>query len=134
MTLPAGVRYPEGITANPRTGEIYVVMFDFGPNKNKLLRYSRHGKLIAERDFGGTLLLGLAFDPHHRKVYIANFGASKIQRMAADFTHASPIEDVADVPKDVGDPRRRTETNNPDGSTDTITFGSTVFSAPRDGL
>jgi len=22
VTLPAGVRYPEGITANPRTGEI----------------------------------------------------------------------------------------------------------------
>ena len=131
VTLPAGVRYPEGITANPRTGEIYVATFDFGPNKNKLLRYSRHGKLIAERDFGGTPLLGLAFDPHHRKVYIANFGASKIQRMAADFTDASPIEDVADVPKDVGAPVPRTETNNPDGSTDTITFGSNGFPAPN---
>src|SRR5262245_20351384 len=31
-TLPDGVRFPEGITANPWTGEIYVATFDLGPN------------------------------------------------------------------------------------------------------
>ena len=32
--LPDGVRFPEGITANPATGEIYAGTFDFGPNAN----------------------------------------------------------------------------------------------------
>ncbi len=135
VTLPAGVRFPEGITANPRTGEIYVATFDFGA-PNKLLRYSRHGTLIAARDFGGQPLLGLAFDPGPPQVYIANvrnlagLGASKIQRIAADFTDASPIEDVADDAEGHRPPATRTETNNPDGSTDTITFGPNV-SAPN---
>jgi len=138
VTLPAGVRFPEGITANPRTGEIYVATFDFGPNKNKLLRYSRHGKLIAERDFGGTPLLGLAFDREDRKVYIANvatltgvpsLGASRIQRIAADFNAATPIEEVAALPS-IGAPGPRT-VGNPDGSVDTIAFGSGGAPAPN---
>jgi sugar lactone lactonase YvrE len=129
-TLPAGVRFPEGITANPRTGEIYVATFDFGPNANKLLRYSRHGKLIATRDFGGTPLLGLAFDREHRKVYIANMGASEIQRIKADFDDLTPVESVAKIPG-IGAPGPRTENNNPDGSFDTITFGSNMFPAPN---
>src|SRR5262245_3012524 len=68
-TLPVGVCFPEGITANPATGEIYVATFDFGA-PNKLLRFAPNGKLLAVRDFGGEPLLGLAF--RNGKVYIAN--------------------------------------------------------------
>lgn len=128
-TLPDGVRFPEGITANPRTREIYVGTFDFGPNPNKLLRFAHNGHLVAERDFGGTPLLGLAFDGVNRKVYIANFGASKIQRIAAGFNSATPIEDVATIPG-IGAPANRV-TGNPDGSSDTIVFGSNSFPAPN---
>jgi hypothetical protein len=56
VTLPDGVRFPEGITANPKTEEIYVGTFDGGPNSNKLLRYKKNGELVAQRDFGGTPL------------------------------------------------------------------------------
>ncbi|OGG57071.1 MAG: hypothetical protein A3F84_04560 [Candidatus Handelsmanbacteria bacterium RIFCSPLOWO2_12_FULL_64_10] len=127
--LPDGVRFPEGITANPATREIYVGTFDFGPNPNKLLRFAHNGQLIAQRDFGGTPLLGLAFHSASGKVYIANFGASKIQRIAAAFTGATPIEDVATIPG-IGAPIARTE-GNPDGSSDTIIFGSNSFPAPN---
>jgi hypothetical protein len=34
-SLPDGVAFPEGITANPKSGEIYVSTFNFGGN-NKL--------------------------------------------------------------------------------------------------
>ena len=67
VTLPDGLRFPEGITANPATGEIYVANFD-GGNKNMLLRYSRHGQLLASRDFSFTPLLGLEFYRANRKV------------------------------------------------------------------
>jgi DNA-binding beta-propeller fold protein YncE len=130
-TLPDGVRFPEGITANPDTGDIYVGTFDFG-SPNKLLRFARNGGLVAVRDFGGTPLLGLAFDRANGKIYIANLGASKIQRIAADFNSATPIEDVATVPS-IGAPGSRTVINadgNPP-SQDTITFGSTGFPAPN---
>ena len=127
-TLPDGVRFPEGITADPYTGHIYVSTFDFG-NPNKLLRFNKHCDLVAVRDFGGTPLLGLAFNTRDDKVYIANFGASKIQRIAADFNDVTPIEDVATIPG-IGAPLPRTE-GNPDGSTDTIIFGSNSFPAPN---
>jgi len=126
-TLPDGVRFPEGITANPATKEIYVGTFDFGPNPNKLLRFAPNGQLVAQRDFGGTPLLGLAFA--HGNVYIANFGASKIQRIPAAFDGTTPIEDVADLPG-IGAPGART-VGNPDGSSDTILFGSNFFPAPN---
>jgi DNA-binding beta-propeller fold protein YncE len=123
-TLPAGVRFPEGITANPRTGDVYVATFDFGPNPNKLLRYSRHGQLVGMRDLAAPVL-GLAFGPRDGKVYLTNFGASKIQRVAADLD--DPIEDVATLPS-IGAPPSRSE-DNPDGSSDTIVFGSNAFPA-----
>src|SRR5204862_7895343 len=56
--LPDGVRIPEGITANPATGDIYVATFD-GGNHNKLLRFDRRGGLVASRDIGMTPMLGL---------------------------------------------------------------------------
>jgi DNA-binding beta-propeller fold protein YncE len=126
-TLPQGVRFAEGITANPATGDIYVATFDFGPNVNQLLRYSRHGQLLGRKDFNGTPLLGLAFGPSDAKVYIANFGASMIQRVAADLGGAT--EDVASIPG-IGAPGDRS-VDNPDGSSDTISFGSNAFPAPN---
>jgi DNA-binding beta-propeller fold protein YncE len=125
--LPDGVRFPEGIAANPKTEEIYVATFDFGPNSNKLLRFNKDGQLFAQRDFGGTPLLGLRFNPWDKKIYIANVGAlvgqaSKIQRIAADFTDSTPIEDVALIPS-IGPPPDRV-VGNPDGSDDTISFGN----------
>src|SRR4051812_44198365 len=59
--LPAGVRYPEGIAANPANGDIFVGTFDFGPNSNKLVRFNAHGNVVAVRDFGAAPLLGLGF-------------------------------------------------------------------------
>lgn len=133
--LPDGVRFPEGITANPATGEIYAGTFDFGPNANKLLRFGRDGRLIAQRDFGKTPLLGLEFDADHNKVFILNVGAiagagsSKVQRIAAAFDSATAVEDVALIPV-IGAPGQRTIVN-PDGSKDMITFGSNGAPAPN---
>ena len=74
--LPEGVRFPEGITANPKTEEIYVGTFDCDINSNRLLRFNKDGELVARRDFGGTPLLGVRFSPWDQKMYIANVGAS----------------------------------------------------------
>jgi DNA-binding beta-propeller fold protein YncE len=128
-TLPDGVRFPEGIAANPATGDIFVATFDFGPNANKLLRFARNGHLSAVKDFGGTPLLGLEFDAARGKVYILNFGASKLQRIAAEFNASTPVEDVAVFPS-IGAPSARS-VGNPDGSSDTIMFGSNSFPAPN---
>jgi len=127
-TLPDGVSFPEGITANPSTGDIYVSTFDFGGN-NQLLRFRNNGKLVAQKDFGATPLLGLAFNPLDNKVYIANFGASMIQRIPADFTAATPVEEVATIPG-IGAPPDRTVVN-PDESVDLIMFGSNSFPGPN---
>lgn len=127
--LPPGVRFPEGIAADPASGDIFVGTFDFGPNPNQLLRYSRRGRLEAEKDFGGTPLLGLVFNSTDRKVYFANFGASQIQRIAAGFSATTATEAVATLPG-IGAPSIRTE-GNPDGSQDTITFGSNAFPGPN---
>lgn len=127
-TLPEDVRLPEGIAANPANGDVYVGTFDFiGPNPNKLLRYAANGRLIGERDFGGIPLLGLAFDASSGKLYFANFGLSKIQRVAADLQ--GTIEDVATIPG-IGAPLDRL-VGNPDLSQDTIKFGSNFFPAPN---
>ena len=116
--LPAGVTNPEGITANPANGDIYVSTF-VAPIK--LLRYNRHGRLLAQRDLAQPLL-GLEF--RDNKVYITNVGNfvgadSKIQRVNADLTG---LEDVAIMPH-VGAPAPNFAVGNPDGSTDFITFG-----------
>jgi len=128
-TLPSGVRFPEGITANAANGDIFVGTFDAPPNNrpNKLLRFDRNGRLEASRDFGNTPLLGLEFDRDTGKVYIAAVGdfsgtGSRIQRIAANFTGATAIEEVAAIPS-IGAPGPRI-VPNPDGSMDTITFGN----------
>ena len=125
-TLPDGVRFPEGITANPANGDIYVGTFDT-VEPNWLFRFDRDGGFVAKRQLGGTPSLGLAFHRHGNKdhVYIAAVGdfsgtGSRIQRIAANLQ--GPIEDVAQIPS-IGAPGPRTVTN-PDGSSDTIAFGS----------
>jgi len=125
--LPDGVRFPEGIAANPDSGDLYVGTFDFGPNANKLVRISREGKTLAQKDFGGAPLLGLEY--RAGKVYILNFGASKLQRIAADFDASTPVETVASIPS-IGPPPPR-GSDNPDGTSDTITFASAGFPAPN---
>jgi DNA-binding beta-propeller fold protein YncE len=56
-------------------------------------------------------------------------GASKVQRIAANFNGTTPVEDVAAVPG-IGAPATRS-VGNPDGSSDTIAFGSNSFPAPN---
>lgn len=135
VTLPDGVRHPEGIAVNPANEDIYVATFDFGPNTNKLLRYNKRGQLLAQRDFGRAPLLGLIFDPAQEKVYITNAGdltgagPAKVQRISASFDSTTPVEDVAILPG-IGTPGQRYETN-PDGSQDIITFGSNSAPAPN---
>jgi sugar lactone lactonase YvrE len=126
--LPDGVRFPEGITADPDTGDIYVGTFDFGGN-NQLLRFHANGKLAARKDFGATPLLGLAYNPIDGKIYICNTGdlaglpyKSKIQRIPAGFHEGTAVEDVAFLPH-IGPPPDRM-VGNPDGSQDTIEFGN----------
>ena len=124
-TLPDGLAFPEGIAINPSTGDIYVSTFSFAGN-NTVLRYDKTGELLAQIDFAKTPLLGLAFNPADEMVYICNTGdlvgdKSRIQRVAADFSADSTVEEVAAIPH-IGAPGPRT-VNNPDGSKDTLDFG-----------
>ena len=96
--LPDGVSYPEGITVNPKSGDIYVGTFIPG-GENKLFRYSKNGRLLAQKDFAEEPLLGLAFNSRDDNVYICNSaalvgGQSRIQRIDADFDAGTPVEDV----------------------------------------
>ena len=88
---------PEGITVNPKTGDIIIGTYDARMPEpmrtNQLLRYSNDGKLVARRSFGATPLTGLAF--FDGNIYVLNFGASKLQRIAATFDASTPIEDIA---------------------------------------
>jgi len=126
-TLPNDLRQPEGITANPGNGDIYVGTFTPGAT-NALLRYNRAGRLVARKDFPGTApLLGLAFNADDQKVYLASpgdlaGGTSQVLRIAANFDNDTPVETVAEIPG-IGAPPQRT-VPNPDGSEDIITFGN----------
>lgn len=126
-TLPDDVRFPEGIAANPATGDLFVATFDFGPATNKLVRIDRHGHVTAKKDFGATPLLGLEY--RDGKVYILNFGAGSVQRIDPDFDASTPVELVAALPP-LGSPGSRNE-DNPDGTQDSITFGSNGKQAPN---
>ena len=126
VELPAGVRYPEGLAANPGNGEIYVGTFDArepaSVRNNQLLRYAADGRLLAQRAFAATPLTGVGYADG--QIYILNFGAGKLQRIAADFTADSPVEDLLDFPRlspAVPAPR---SVANPDGSQDRIHFGA----------
>jgi sugar lactone lactonase YvrE len=126
-TLPADVRFPEGIAANPATGDLFVSTFDFGPVSNKLVRLSHEGKVEAIRDFGGTPLLGLEYRDGY--VYVLNFGAGSLQRIRADFDASTPVDTLVTFPA-IGSPGARDE-DNPDSSSDHIVFGSSGKQAPN---
>ncbi|WP_212631751.1 hypothetical protein [Pseudomonas sp. KB-10] len=133
IELPRGVRYPEGLAANPHNGEIYVGTFDarqpVSERNNQLLRYAADGRLLAQRAFGDTPLTGLGYAAG--QLYILNFGAGKLQRIVADFTADSPLEDVLDFPRlDPPAPAARV-VNNPDGSQDRIEFAASGMPAPN---
>jgi len=130
VTLPRDVRHPEGLTADPATGEVYVGTFDArapeSARNNRLLRYESNGQLLASREFGVTPVTGLAFADGH--VYVLNFGASKLQRLEARFGPATAVEDVASfVALSPPSPTER-RIDNPDGSIDRIAFGSNGLS------
>ncbi|HSN19526.1 MAG TPA: SMP-30/gluconolactonase/LRE family protein [Usitatibacter sp.] len=125
-TLPADVRFPEGIAGNPATGDLFVSTFDFAA-PNKLVRLDRNGRVSAVKDFGGAPLLGLEYRDGF--VYILNFGAGSLQRIPASFDAGTAVQDLVTFPS-IGAPDPRNE-RNPDGSSDTITFGSTNKQAPN---
>ena len=133
-TLPADLLFPEGITVNPATRDIFVATFDTSDMPiNALLRYSKSGKLEARLNLTPPML-GLAYNPIDRMVYFINFGQSLIQRVDADFDASSMIDTVAAIPG-IGAPGPRT-VENPDGTTDLITFAdgslpTDVFPAPN---
>ena len=123
-TLPADLRFPEGITANPSNGDVYVGNFDGGV-ANSIVRFDSNGGFVARADLGITPLLDLAFNSRDNMVYFCSVGdftggSSKIRRIAADLS--GPVEDVAFIPS-VGAPPNRI-VGNPDGSEDEIIFGN----------
>lgn len=129
--LPPDVRHPEGMAVDPDSGVLFVGTFDArepaSARRNQLLRLSPDGQLLASRDFGATPLTGVAYADG--QVYVLNFGASRLQRLPADFGADTPIEDVAafgalDAPAPA--PRHIA---NPDGSEDVITFGAKGLAA-----
>jgi len=131
VLLPADVRHPEGLTSNPSNGDLYVGTFDArepaSQRNNQVLRYSADGKLLARYSFGATPLTGIEFA--HDKLYVLNFGASKLQRLDAQFNAQSQLEDVVTfgaLSPPAVEPRT---VKNPDGSDDRISFGSGGFPA-----
>ena len=133
ITLPADVRHPEGLASNPANGDLFVGTFDAREpatsRNNQVLRYSASGKLLARYPFGAAPLTGIAYADG--KLYILNFGASKLQRMDAGFSSRSEIEDVAVFGK-LDPPAVQPRTvDNPDGSTDRVSYGSSGFPAPN---
>jgi DNA-binding beta-propeller fold protein YncE len=131
--LPADVRHPEALAVDAARGEVYVATFDArepaSARNNVLLRYSAHGRLLARRAFGATPLTGIAV--HGGDVWVLNFGASTLQRIAAGFDADTPVRDVvrfAALSPSAPSARR---IDNPDGSHDTVTYGSAGFPAPN---
>jgi len=101
--LPDEANFPEGITANPKTRELFVGTVELGGGDNFVLRLDRRGRVVAQLAVGPLPLLGLAFNPRDEHVYIAAPGAtvgqsSRIVRIPADFTSSTMLEDVAQVP------------------------------------
>jgi hypothetical protein len=130
-TMPEIANFPEGISANPYNGDIFVSTFEFdttGTETNGVVRFNRDGKVDVISDFSGNIpLLGLAFNKEDDKVYIASVGnfqnvPSTIQRIAANFTDGATFDDVAVIPN-IGPPLDPRIVDNPDTSQDTIVFG-----------
>lgn len=129
--LPADFRHPESLASDPGSGTLYVGSFDArepaSSRTNQLLRLSSDGKVLGRKLLGPTPLTGLAF--FDGKLYFLNFGASRLQRIDGDFDEASAVQDVATFAAlSPTTPADRT-VSNPDGSQDTIRYGSSGFPA-----
>ncbi|WP_313929592.1 hypothetical protein [Pseudoxanthomonas sp.] len=129
--LPDNVRHPESLATDPASGEVYAGTFDArepaAARDNQLLRFDADGRLLAQRRFGATPLTGIAF--RDGKLYVLNFGASKLQRLDARFTADTPVEDVVTFAALIPAAPPPREIANPDGSQDAITYGSQGFPA-----
>lgn len=131
-TLPPEADFPEGIAADPASGDIFVGTFDVKPDgsgSNFLLRFDRRGRLKAQLALGLVPTTGLVFDPNDRKVYFARPGAllgapSLIQRVPAAFDASTALETVARIP-DIGAPPPRTE-RTLDGQPIVATFPNSI--------
>jgi DNA-binding beta-propeller fold protein YncE len=141
FTLPSDLKFPEGITTNPQTGDVFVATFDV-PNAaynpaptNAIIRYSASGQLLARTDFSGvTPLIGIKFNPHDNHIYVASLGditgiGSKILRIPANFSNGATAEAVADIPF-IGAPQDRIVPNL-DMSSHNISF-NTYIRVPND--
>ena len=117
------------LAADPKNGDLFVGTFDArepaAERNNVVLRYSAAGRLLGQKSFGTTPLTGLAFADG--KVYILNFGASKLQRLDAAFDAGTAIEDVASFAALAAPAPAPRQVLNPDQSTDIVTFGSNGF-------
>jgi pimeloyl-ACP methyl ester carboxylesterase/DNA-binding beta-propeller fold protein YncE len=127
ITLPDGVRQPEGLATDPATGNIYVGTFDARTpetaRNNRLLRFDRNGRLLAQKDFGPTPLTGLAV--RDGQVYVLNFGAAALQRLPADFADDTQVQEVVTFAALRPPAPSARVVDNPDASQDRIRFGST---------
>jgi sugar lactone lactonase YvrE len=131
-TLPTEANFPEGIAADPSTGDIFVGTFDVQPDgsgTNFLLRFDRYGRVTAQRATGLVPMTGLMFNPRDRKVYFAVPAGllglpTKISRIPANFTASTSIEDVAMIPN-LPAPGGRTELTL-DGQTISVTFPNSI--------
>jgi len=131
-TLPTEANFPEGIAADPQTGDIFVGTFDVQPDgsgSNFLLRFDRTGRVVAQLSTGLVPFTGLMFNPRDRKVYFASPAGllglpTKISRIPANFTASTRIEDVAMVPN-IPAPAGRTE-RTLDAQLISITFPNSI--------
>ncbi|SFM04625.1 SMP-30/gluconolactonase/LRE family protein [Variovorax sp. OV329] len=133
ITLPEDVRHPEGLATNPANGEIFVATFDArmpeSARNNQVMRYTSDGRLLARRSFGPTPLTGIEYADG--KLYILNFGASKLQRIDAAFNASTRVEDLIEFKALTPPAPTARSVQNPDGSKDLVTFGSSGFAAPN---
>lgn len=129
--LPADFRHPESIATDPATGQVYVGSFDarepHAIRDNQILRLSPDGEVLARVRLGPTPVTGLAH--HGSDLYFLNFGASRLQRLPADFADGARPEDVVAFAALAPAAPPVREVANPDGSSDRIAFGAAGFPA-----
>lgn len=80
-TLPPGALNPEGITVDPRNGEVYVTGFNpTGAGKGQIYVFSDRGALRRVLDVtnSSSALLGLAFHPDTHDLLVLDLGAGNV--------------------------------------------------------
>ena len=130
-TLPSDFRHPESLATNPDTGEVYVGSFDSREpatsRNNQIIRLSPTGQLLARANLGPTPVTGLAYADG--AIYFLNFGASKLQRLPAQFATGQAPEDVASFGGLAPPGPAGRLVADPDGSQDRIVYGAAGFPA-----